>query len=79
MFLFVIREYGHRASTEDENEACSHHIHGRTASGPASQLQSRFEPGWSGLRKNSPNYWTQQASDSSLVPEFQGKAEEISK
>lgn len=75
----VIREHGHGPTSESENEARSDHFHGRTTTGPTSQLQSRFEPGWSGFRKNSPDYWTEQASDSSLVSEFQSKTEEISK
>lgn len=79
-FIFtVIREYGHGPASESENEARSDHFHGRTTTGPTSQLQPRFESGWSGFRKNSPNYWTEQTSDSSLVSEFQSKTEEISK
>lgn len=73
------REHGHGPTSESENEARSDHFHGRTTTGPTSELQSRFESGWSGFRKNSPNYWTEQASDSSLVSEFQSKTEEISK
>lgn len=80
LYIFtVIREHGPRPPTESENEARSDHFHGRTAPGPTSQLQSRFESGWSGFRKNSPNYWPEQTSDTSLVSEFQSKTEEISK